>query len=122
MNALVLKDIPFGVFSEVGQLNAVLLHRPGDELKRLTEINYKHFLFDSIPCLIETQKSYDLFTKYLSDHQIQIYYVKDLLYESFQQSNEARKIFIQEILQNSSHVNNKIQFKSNLTVFFQDGL
>ena len=36
MSELVSKSISFGVYSEVGQLDAVLLHRPGDELKRLT--------------------------------------------------------------------------------------
>jgi arginine deiminase len=86
MNTSVTKSISFGVYSEVGQLDVVLLHRPGDELKRLTVSNYKNFLFDSIPCLIETQKSHDLFAKYLYDNHIQVFYVKNLLYETLEQS------------------------------------
>jgi hypothetical protein len=62
------KFISFSVYSGVGKLDDVLLYRPSDELKRLTINNYKKFLFDSISCLIVTQKSHDLFAKYLYDN------------------------------------------------------
>jgi arginine deiminase len=37
-----------GVHSEVGTLRRVLLHRPGDELKRLTPTNKDDLLFDDV--------------------------------------------------------------------------
>ena len=41
--------VPHRVTSEVGRLRTVLLHRPGDELKRLTPRNNADLLFDGIP-------------------------------------------------------------------------
>ena len=38
-----------GVRSEVGRLNTVMLHRPGNELRRLTPRNNDALLFDGLP-------------------------------------------------------------------------
>jgi arginine deiminase len=38
-----------GIQSEVGRLRTVLLHRPGNELKRLTPRNNDTLLFDGLP-------------------------------------------------------------------------
>jgi arginine deiminase len=38
-----------GVASEVGRLRTVVLHRPGDELRRLTPRNNDELLFDGVP-------------------------------------------------------------------------
>lgn len=41
---------PFlNVTSEIGQLKAVLLHKPGKELERLTPDYLRELLFDDIP-------------------------------------------------------------------------
>ena len=40
---------PHGADSEVGRLRTVMLHRPGNELKRLTPRNNDKLLFDGIP-------------------------------------------------------------------------
>ena len=40
---------PHGADSEVGRLATVMLHRPGNELKRLTPRNNDRLLFDGIP-------------------------------------------------------------------------
>nr|MDT0526353.1 arginine deiminase [Streptomyces sp. DSM 41633] len=39
----------FGSNSEVGTLRAVILHRPGPELQRLTPRNNDALLFDGLP-------------------------------------------------------------------------
>ena len=39
----------YGVDSEVGPLRTVMLHRPGNELRRLTPRNNDKLLFDGIP-------------------------------------------------------------------------
>ena len=39
-------DVTFGCDSEVGALRAVILHRPGAELQRLTPRNNDALLFD----------------------------------------------------------------------------
>ena len=51
--------------SEVGPLRAVLLHRPGDELKRLTPRNNDQLLFDSIPWVDRAQEEHDAFAETL---------------------------------------------------------
>ena len=38
----------FGVFSEIGKLRKVLVHRPDLSLKRLTPANHDEFLFDDV--------------------------------------------------------------------------
>ena len=43
------------VRSEVGPLHSVLLHRPGNELKRLTPRNSDQLLFDAIPWVDRAQ-------------------------------------------------------------------
>lgn len=38
----------YGVYSEVGRLRTVLVHRPDLSLKRLTPSNYHELLFDDV--------------------------------------------------------------------------
>ncbi len=38
----------YGVYSEVGKLRKVLVHRPDLSLKRLTPSNYQELLFDDV--------------------------------------------------------------------------
>ena len=38
-------------YSEIGKLNRVLLHRPGEELEALVPNNFGRLLFDDIPYL-----------------------------------------------------------------------
>lgn len=56
---------PFSVTSEVGGLRTVLLHRPGDELRRLTPRNNDQLLFDAIPWVERAQQEHDIFAEVL---------------------------------------------------------
>ena len=40
--------MPFGVYSEVGRLRKVMVHRPGLEHTRLTPSNAEELLFDDV--------------------------------------------------------------------------
>ena len=71
--------LPHGVTSEVGQLHTVLLHRPGDELKRLTPRNSVELLFDAIPWLGRAQQEHDGFAAALSSRGVEVLYLLDLL-------------------------------------------
>lgn len=55
----------FGVDSEVGTLRAVILHRPGAELKRLTPRNNDVLLFDGLPWVARAQQEHDAFAALL---------------------------------------------------------
>ena len=68
-----------GVTSEVGRLRTVLLHRPGDELKRLTPRNNVELLFDGIPWLERAQEEHDAFAAALRDRGVEVLYFFDLL-------------------------------------------
>jgi arginine deiminase len=67
------------VTSEVGRLRTVLLHRPGDELKRLTPRNSGELLFDGIPWLGRAQQEHDAFADVLRGHGVEVLYLLDLL-------------------------------------------
>ena len=52
-------------FSEIGKLNKVLLHRPGEELESLTPATLERLLFDDIPYLKVAQEEHDRFAEVL---------------------------------------------------------
>ena len=49
----------FGVYSEVGKLRKVIVHRPGTEMRRLTPSNCKSLLFDDVIWTHKAQKDHD---------------------------------------------------------------
>jgi arginine deiminase len=85
------------VNSEIGKLKAVLLHKPGSELERLTPEYLAEMLFDDIPWLRKMEEEHDGFAKTLRDRGTEVYYVKDLL-EEVLEIPEAKKQMIKEVL------------------------
>ncbi|HET9873546.1 MAG TPA: arginine deiminase [Propionibacteriaceae bacterium] len=73
-----------GVRSEVGRLRTVLLHRPGDELRRLTPRNNDALLFDGIPWVARAQDEHDAFADVLRSHGVEVLYLSRLLEEALQ--------------------------------------
>ena len=67
------------VDSEVGPLRAVLLHRPGAELKRLTPRNNDQLLFDSIPWVDRAQEEHDAFADALGTRDVEVLLLADAL-------------------------------------------
>lgn len=67
------------VWSEVGHLKKVLLHRPGPELENLTPRYLEDLLFDEIPWLAKAQVEHDGFKKVLEDNGAEVYYFDNLL-------------------------------------------
>ncbi|MFD2471616.1 arginine deiminase [Amycolatopsis silviterrae] len=65
--------------SEVGPLRAVLLHRPGNELKRLTPRNNDKLLFDSIPWVSRAQQEHDAFADVLRGRGVEVLLLADVL-------------------------------------------
>ncbi len=70
------------VDSEVGRLRTVLLHRPGNELKRLTPRNNADLLFDGIPWVERAQDEHDAFARALRERGVEVLYLFDLLVEA----------------------------------------
>ena len=69
------------VDTEVGHLAAVLLHRPGPELARLTPRNNDSLLFDGIPWVGRAQEEHDAFAAALREHDVEVLYLSELLTE-----------------------------------------
>ncbi|MEU1428247.1 arginine deiminase [Nocardia sp. NPDC005746] len=81
---------PFSVTSEVGALRTVLLHRPGDELRRLTPRNNDQLLFDAIPWVERAQQEHDIFADVLRGRGVEVLLLADVLTETIQGSGAAR--------------------------------
>jgi arginine deiminase len=78
---------PHGADSEVGRLRTVMLHRPGDELKRLTPRNNDRLLFDGIPWVARAQEEHDAFAETLRARGVEVLYLTDLLTETLEQES-----------------------------------
>jgi arginine deiminase len=72
----------YGVDSEVGPLRTVMLHRPGNELRRLTPRNNDKLLFDGIPWVGRAQDEHDAFAQALRDRDVEVLYLGQLLTEA----------------------------------------
>ncbi|WP_166462521.1 arginine deiminase [Amycolatopsis acidicola] len=68
--------------TEVGPLRTVLLHRPGNELKRLTPRNNDQLLFDSIPWVDRAQQEHDAFAGVLRGRGVEVLLLTDVLTEA----------------------------------------
>ena len=86
-----------GVWSEVGRLQRVLVHRPGKELNRLTPSNRDELLFDDILWLEKAREDHDTFTAILSAENAEVVYLADLLAETLD-IEAARKWLLAETI------------------------
>ncbi|QGN34133.1 arginine deiminase [Microlunatus sp. Gsoil 973] len=90
-------DPAVGVRSEVGRLRTVMLHRPGNELRRLTPRNNDALLFDGIPWVARAQDEHDAFATALRDRGVEVLYLTELLVQTLQ-SDAARSMAIEQTL------------------------
>jgi arginine deiminase len=88
---------PIGADSEVGRLRTVMLHRPGDELRRLTPRNNDRLLFDGIPWVARAQDEHDAFAEALRERDVEVLYLTELLTETLADA-EARQVAIETAL------------------------
>ncbi|MBA2739203.1 MAG: arginine deiminase [Nocardioidaceae bacterium] len=87
---------PLGASSEVGRLRTVLLHRPGNELRRLTPRNNDSLLFDGIPWVGRAQDEHDAFAAALRGHDVEVLYLVELLTETLA-DERARDVAITQV-------------------------
>ena len=88
------------IFSEIGKLNKVMIHRPGRELEGLIPDNFERLLFDDIPNLEIAQKEHDYFADILRQNDVEVLYLTDLLNESIS-DKIIKKQFLNEFLEES---------------------
>jgi len=70
------------VGSEVGTLRRVVLHRPGQELKRLTPRNKDALLFDDVLWVRRARQEHDAFADALAERGVEVLYLQQLLAET----------------------------------------
>lgn len=83
-------SLVMGANSEVGRLRAVMLHRPGDELKRLTPRNNDQLLFDGLPWVDRAQAEHDAFADLLRGRGVEVLLLANVLTETLAASGAAR--------------------------------
>ncbi len=87
----------FGVYSEVGKLRKVIVHRPELSLQRLTPSNHDELLFDDVLWVERAQLEHDHFTQVMRERGVEVFYVQDLLIETLKASDEARRLIIEQV-------------------------
>ena len=86
-----------GVSTEVGRLRTVMLHRPGNELRRLTPRNNDSLLFDGLPWVDRAQQEHDGFADALRRHGVEVLYLSELLAQTLEVP-EARSQAVEHTL------------------------
>ncbi|PLT11792.1 arginine deiminase [Lactobacillus crispatus] len=92
---------PIHVYSEIGKLKTVMLHRPGKELENLAPDILHRMLIDDIPYLKIAQEEHDAFAHVLRQQGIKVLYLEDLLAESLT-DEKVRRAFLDQLPDESS--------------------
>lgn len=92
-----MRERTLNVYSEIGKLKSVLLHRPGKELENLTPDSLDRLLFDDIPFLDIARYEHDAFAKILIDNNIEVLYLEDLAAEAITNST-IKEEFVDEFI------------------------
>ncbi|MDC2865305.1 MULTISPECIES: arginine deiminase [unclassified Bacillus (in: firmicutes)] len=88
---------PIHVTSEIGELETVLLKRPGKEVENLTPDYLQQLLFDDIPYLPIIQKEHDYFAQTLRNRGVEVLYLETLAAEALV-GKKLREEFVDRIL------------------------
>lgn len=87
----------FGVFSEIGKLRKVIVHRPDLSLQRLTPANHDELLFDEVLWVERAQWEHDQFVGVMRERGVEVYYVDKLLAEALAASDVGRAQVIEAV-------------------------
>lgn len=88
---------PIHVTSEIGELQTVLLKRPGKEVENLTPDYLQQLLFDDIPYLPIIQQEHDYFAQTLRNRGVEVLYLEKLAAEALV-DKKLREEFVDRIL------------------------
>ncbi len=98
MNAKISHPCEVNVSSETGRLRAVLLHRPGVEIERMTPLNAAHALYSDILSKVNADIEYKRFSSVL-ERWTQVYYVEDILEQLLLDPAERRSLATPQVEQ-----------------------
>jgi arginine deiminase len=95
-----LGDIAYGVHSEVGRLNTVLVCRPGLSHERLTPSNSDALLFDDVLWVQNAQRDHADFVRKLQDRGVDVVELHDLLAEALAEPGAREWVLDRKITAN----------------------
>ena len=104
------------VFSEIGKLKTILVHRPSWEIENLTPELLKELLFDDIPFLKIAAKEHKYFTNLLEKEGVEVLYIEKLAAETFEILPKNMKNKFIDIFLKEGNVNEK--YKDKLKKYF----
>lgn len=108
------------VYSEIGRLKKVLLHRPGLEIENLMPEVMERLLFDDIPYLEVARQEHDAFADIFRNNGIEVLYLEDLVAQSVADSG-VRAQFIQDFVNEAGvHGDDRKQALLELYSSFKD--
>lgn len=93
------------ITSDIGKLEKVIVHRPGEELEYLTPKYLEELLFDEIPWLERAREEHDKFANLMRNEGVEVYYISELMEEVLNKDSKLKENFIIDHL-NLSHISN----------------
>ncbi|MBU3182005.1 arginine deiminase [Clostridium psychrophilum] len=85
------------IYSEIGNLKTVLIHRPGGEIENLIPEYLERLLFDDIPFLKVARQEHDNFAKILKENGVETLYLEKLAAEAVK-NPEVKELFLNEVI------------------------
>lgn len=85
------------VYSEIGKLKTVLLHKPGEEIENLTPDYLERLLFDDIPFLKVARQEHDKFAETLRNNGVEVLYLEKLTAEAVK-NETVKETFLNEVI------------------------
>ncbi len=102
----------FGVFSEVGDLKKVIVHRPGMEMRRLTPTNAADLLFEDVIWAKKARREHDAFVEIMrGDFDIEVMHVHKLLEEVVSQPDGRAYILDRKLTPNEVGVLGAVELR-----------
>ena len=89
---------PIHVTSEIGNLQRVVLHRPGRELANMKAAEFEKCWIHDAFYLEYAQKEHDVFAGILRDAGAEVLYMEELLAEAMDVNPAARAAFLDEYM------------------------
>ncbi|WP_099191717.1 arginine deiminase [Tepidibacter mesophilus] len=96
-----LKENVLNVYSEIGKLKKVLLHRPGKEIENLTPDLMDRLLFDDIPYMEVARQEHDAFANILKSNDVEVLYLENMVAESIKDFG-IKEIFVDEFIKEAN--------------------
>jgi len=108
----------FGVFSEVGKLRKVIVHRPGLEMRRLTPTNCEELLFDDVIWARKARQEHDAFVDLMrTEFHVDVMRVHELLQDVVDDPEGRAYILDRKLVPNEVGVGGVAELRS-----WMDGL